>query len=128
MWQSKKQHVVSLSSAEAEYCAMMHASFEMHWVRSFLQELGFLVQGVMPMYCDNQAAIFLANNPTFHERTKHIEIDCHAIRHQVLDGFITTPYAGSSHQLADILAKGLSKAFYDSISRKLGLFDLNASA
>ena len=38
MWQSKKQHIVSLSSAEAEYRAMMHASSEMLWVRSSLEE------------------------------------------------------------------------------------------
>ena len=82
---------MSLSSAKAEYHAMMHASIEILWVRSFLQELGFLIQGVMSMYCDNQAAIFLANNPTFHERTKYIKIDCHAIHHRVLDESITTP-------------------------------------
>ena len=69
-WQSKKQHVVSLSSVEAEYCVMMHDSFEMLWVYSFIQELGFLVYSEMPMYCDNWAIIFLGNNPTFHERTK----------------------------------------------------------
>ena len=92
----------------------------------FLHELGLPVQGVMPIYCDNQAAFFLSSNPTFHEHTKHIEIDCHAIRHQVRDGLITTPYVGSSHQLVDILTKWLSTASYDSISRKLGLFDLYA--
>ena len=107
---------------------MIHASSEMLWVHSFLEELGFVVQGVMPMYCDNQDVIFLANNLTFHERTKHIKIDCHAIPHWVLDGFITTPYVGSSHQLAGILTKGLSMASQDSISRKMGLFDLYALA
>ena len=60
------------------------------------------------MYCDNQAAILLANNPTFHEGTNYIEIDCHAIHYRVLDGFITTPHVGSSHHLTDILTKGLS--------------------
>ena len=78
----------------------------------------------MPMYCDNQAVIFLAKNTSFHECTKHIEIDCHAIHHRVLDGFSTTPYIGSSHQMADILTKGLNTASYDSISHKLGFFDL----
>ena len=103
-WQSKKQ-VVSLFSAKAEYRAMMYASFEMLWVCYFLQELDFPTKGDMPMYCDNQETIFLAKNPNFHERTKHIEIDCHDIHHQVLDGFITTLYVGSSHCLVYILTK-----------------------
>ena len=106
----------------------MHASSKMLWVRSFLQELGFLIQSAMPTYCDNQATIFLANNPTFHERTKHIESDCHTIRHQVLDAFFTTRYVGSSYQLPNILTKGLSTTSYDSIFCKLGLFDLYALA
>ena len=100
----------------------------MLWVHSFLHELGFLVHGAMIMYCDNKPAIFLAKNPTFHERIKHIEIDCLDIHYRVLDGFITTSYVGSSHQLADILTKGLSTTSYNSISHKLGLFDLYAPA
>ena len=91
-----------------------------------IKELGFLVHGVMPMYCDNQAIIFRANNHTFHECIKHIEIDCPTIRHRVLDGFITTPYVCSAHQLEDILTKGVSMAAYNSISHKLGFFDLYA--
>ena len=46
----------------------------------------------MPMYCDNQAAIFIFGNLAFHERTKHIEIDCHFIRDKVLMGVISTPH------------------------------------
>ena len=127
-WRSQKQRVVSLSSAEAEYRSMTHTSSEMLWVRSLLQELGFPVQEAMPMYCDNQAAIFISNNPTFHERTKHIEIDCHAIRDRVLAGLISTPHVGTTNQLADIFTKGLSTTSYDVISRKLGLFDIYAPA
>ena len=43
-------------------------------------ELGFRQPGPMPMHCDNQSAIYIAQNPVFHERTKHIEIDCHFVR------------------------------------------------
>ena len=80
------------------------------------------------MYYDNQFVTFLSNNDTFHECTKHIEIDCHAIRHRVLDKFITTPLVGSSHQLANILTKGLRMTLYDSFSRNLGLYGLYAPA
>ena len=127
-WRSQKQWVVSLSSAEAEYRAMTHTSSKLLWIRSLLHELGFPVQEAMPMYCDNQAAIFIANNPTFHERTKHIEIDCHAIRDRVLFGLISTPHVGTSGKLADIFTKGLSTTTYDVISSKLGLFDIYAPA
>ena len=102
---------------------MMYALSEMLWVCPFLHKLGFPIQGVMPMYFDDQATIFLVNNPTFHECTERIKIDLHAIRHRVLDGFITTLYIGSSHQLAYILTKGLSKASYLTISPKLCLFE-----
>ena len=53
-------------------------------------------------------AIFLVNNPSFHEHTNHIEIGYHTIFHQVLTSLITTPYIHSSHKLTDILFKGLS--------------------
>lgn len=42
----------------------------------------------MNLYCDSQFAIYLAQNPVFHERTKHIEVDCHFLRDVILDGTI----------------------------------------
>ena len=78
-WRSKKQNVVPRSSAEAEYCVMAHTASEMLWVRSLLRDLGIDVSTPMQMFCNNQATIFIANNPVFHERTKHIEVDCHFI-------------------------------------------------
>ena len=95
-WSSHKQLVPSSSSAEAEYRAMVETSACMLWVRNLLLELGYPVQGAMPMYSDNQAAIFIANNPTFHLRTMHIEISCHVIRHRILEGLICTSYVASS--------------------------------
>ncbi|XP_042056507.1 secreted RxLR effector protein 161-like [Salvia splendens] len=73
-WRSKKQHIVARSSAEAEYRVMAHTATEMIEVKNLLGELRFTFNEPLPMHCDNQAAVYIANNPIFHERTKHIEI------------------------------------------------------
>ena len=61
-WRSKKQNVVSRSSAEVEYRAMVQTACELMWPRSLLVELGFTVKTLMPMHCTNQAVIFITNN------------------------------------------------------------------
>lgn len=84
-WRSKKQQTVARSFAEAEYRAMALTTTELIGVKNLLGELGFTYNEPLPMHCDNQAAIYIANNPVFHERTKHIEVDCHFIRECVLN-------------------------------------------
>jgi len=82
-WKSKKQQVVAHSSAEAEYRAMTYASCELIWLKNLLPGLSFVSHTPMILFCDNQAAMHIASNPMFHERTKHFEVDCHYIRQQV---------------------------------------------
>ena len=78
-WKSKKQDVVVRSSAKVKYQAMALATCELIWVKQLLQELRFGKDGQMALVCDNQAALHIASNPVFHERTKHIEVGCHFI-------------------------------------------------
>ena len=66
-WRTKKQTVVARSSAEAEHGAMAHTSCELMWINHLLEELRFVVKLPMTMHCDNQAAIYIASNPVFHE-------------------------------------------------------------
>uniref|UniRef100_A0A2N9F358 Uncharacterized protein n=1 Tax=Fagus sylvatica TaxID=28930 RepID=A0A2N9F358_FAGSY len=121
-WWSKKQNVVARSSAKAEYRAMAHTASKMLWVCSLLRDLGIDVPTSMQMFCDNQAAIFNANNPVFHEHTKHIEVDCHFIRDLLMRQQTVTPYVRSDDQLGDILTKPLARASFQRMSFKLGVF------
>jgi len=56
---------------------------ELIWLKSLLSELGFPSSIPMTLFCDNQVAMHIAANLVFHERIKHIKIDCHFIRQQV---------------------------------------------
>lgn len=79
-WKSKKQLTVSRSSCEAEYRSMASCVNELVWVTYLLHDLGIVFQTHIPFLCDNKAALHIASNPIFHERTKHIDIDCHIVR------------------------------------------------
>ena len=79
-WRSKKQDVVSRTSAETEYRTIAHTTCEMVWLKNLLMELGFRQFGPMPNHCDNQSTIYIAQNFIFHEKTKQIEIGRHFIR------------------------------------------------
>jgi hypothetical protein len=101
---------------------MAHTASKMLWVCSLLRDLGIDVPTSMQMFCDNQAAIFNANNPVFHEHTKHIEVDCHFIRDLLMRQQTVTRYVRSDDQLGDILTKPLAHASFQRMSFKLGVF------
>ncbi|XP_019183820.1 PREDICTED: uncharacterized protein LOC109178735 [Ipomoea nil] len=76
-WKSKKQPTISKSSSEAEYRALAATSCEIQWLSFLLTELQIQHSKAVAIYCDSKSAIAIAENPVFHERTKHIELDCH---------------------------------------------------
>ncbi|XP_019256438.1 PREDICTED: uncharacterized protein LOC109234846 [Nicotiana attenuata] len=107
-WKSKKQPVVSLSSAEAEYRALSKLVAEITWMTRLLEDLGVAGMTPVSVFCDNQSALHIARNPVFHERTKHIEVDCHFVRGKLSEGLITLFPVSSTSQLANILTKPLT--------------------
>ena len=82
---------------------MASATCELVWLKQLLKELQFGDVTQMTLVCDNQAALNINSNHVFHERTKHIEIDCHFIQEKIMSGDIKTDFVNSSDQLADIL-------------------------
>ena len=74
-WKSKKQKVVAVSSAEAEFRGIAKGLAELLWIRKLMFELGFSSGDAAKLRCDNKAAISISENPVQHDRTKHVEID-----------------------------------------------------
>ena len=76
-WASKKQSIVTLSSAEAEYVAAISAACQAVWMRRVLKDLSQNHQEPTTIFCDNNSAIALSKNHVFHKRTKHIDTRFH---------------------------------------------------
>ncbi|CAL1410196.1 unnamed protein product [Linum trigynum] len=126
-WRTKKQSVVARSSAEAEYRAMASTVSEVIWVRALLGDLGVRLTSPTVLYCDNQAALHIAANPVFHERTKHVEMDCYFVRDHVASHEIMPRKISSQAQLADLFTKGLAGDRFHELLSKLGICNLHAS-
>ncbi|CAL9018610.1 unnamed protein product [Prunus brigantina] len=125
-WRSKKQNVVSRSSAAAEYRGMAHGVCELLWIKRLLTELGFKPEKPMELHCDNKSAIDIAHNPIQHDRTKHVEVDRHFIKEKIEKKIIRLPFVKSEDQLTDILTKAVcGRVFHDSLT-KLGIGDIYA--
>ena len=104
-WSSKRQHTVATSSCEAEYIGQYNAAKEAVWLRLLLKELGYPAIGLTTIFADNQSAIALANNPGYHGRSKHIDIQYHYTREKVADNTIQLLYLPTIEMIADGLSQ-----------------------
>ena len=87
-WCNKKQKSVALSSADTEYIAASTASCEVIWLWKLLVNLLKEKMEATNILCDNQSYIKLSENHVFHDRSKHIDIECHFIRDCVQRGTV----------------------------------------
>ena len=103
-WGSQLQKIVALSTTEVEYVVVTDVSKEMVWLQSFLEELDKKQEDNV-LYCDCQSAIHLAKNPSFHSRTKHIQLRYHFIRSLLEDGILKLEKISGAQNPADMLTK-----------------------
>jgi hypothetical protein len=120
-WKSKLQSIIAQSTTEAEYIAINIAAKEAVYIKALLEELGLYKQNKLPLYIDNNGALLLANNPVFHERTKHIAVKYYYIRDLINKGILDLIYILTKEQKADGFTKALNKIKFREFIRILGL-------
>ena len=98
-WSSKRQIVISRSSAEAEYRGVANAAAECCLLNVKLDKATMV-------YCDNISTVYLSENLVHHGRTKHMGLDVHFVREKVAVGDIRITHVPTRQQLADIMTKG----------------------
>ena len=105
-WKATLQHVVALSTTEAEYMAVTEAIKETLWLRGLFGELS-LHQEVTTVYCDSQSAIHLTKDQMYHERTKHIDVKYHFIRDTIAEKKVLIQKINTKDNPADMFTKAL---------------------
>jgi hypothetical protein len=124
IWMSKRQVVVALSTTEAEYMATTHASKEEIWLQRLCSCIG-LVQQVVRIYCDSQSAIFLAKNPTYHSKKKHIDIQYHFVRDMVEENKVLLMKVDTLKNVADSLTISVSTEKFSWCRGSMGIAALD---
>jgi hypothetical protein len=121
-WSSKKQTFVALSTTEAEYVAAGQCCTQLLWMRQTLRDFGYNLSKV-PILCDIESAILLADIPVEHNHTKHIYIQHHFLRDHQQRGNIDIYHISTENQLADIFTKPLDEKMFCRFRSELNVLD-----
>jgi hypothetical protein len=119
-WKSKRQNVVALSSAEAEFMAASALVQEVIYIRKLLQRLGYTQSGPTPIFEDNRTCIaWTEGSVGGSDRAKHIDLRAHFVHDAVKDGVLTLCPVSSADNVADLLTKPLPEAAFLVLRKRL---------
>jgi hypothetical protein len=123
-WMSKRQVVVALSTTESKYMAATHASKEAVWLQILCSGIG-LVQEAVRIECDSKSAIFLAKNPAYHSKTKHIDVQYHFVRDMIEEKKVSLMNVDTLKNVADSLKKSVSTEKFSWCRGSMGIVALD---
>ena len=112
-WRSRQQRSVVLSSSEAEFVALSEAAKEIKFIYQILASMGLKVQTPIKVYVDNVGAMFMSENMTTSQRTRHVDIRYHYVREFVDENFLKIVFVKTENNVSDGFTKNLSGELYD---------------
>lgn len=120
-WQARKQPTVAQSSVEAEYVAMSQATKDVLWWSYLIGGLGLSFPSPFNIYSDSQGAIALVEQPSMHDKAKHIDIRHHFMRELHERRIVDYLFIGTDAMPADLLTKALPREAHWRLLGKFGL-------
>jgi hypothetical protein len=109
-WQSARQHVTALSTAEAEYYSASVAGVDITYHRRLMEEMGHAQQAPTITWEDNVACIYMSRTSVMYHKARHIDTRVYRLREMCKEGTMRLEKISTQEQTADIMTKGLPKA------------------
>lgn len=120
-WSSKKQSYISLSTIEAEYIKAATCCTHILWMNKAPQDMHVEYEEPLPIMVDNTSAIIISKNLVLHSKTKHIPINYHFLREQVVNKVVKLEYIASNEQIANIFTKSLLREKFEYLREQMGV-------
>nr|GEW31008.1 putative retrotransposon protein [Tanacetum cinerariifolium] len=85
-WKSSKQSTTTMSATKAEDIAALEAAMKAVWIRKFISGLGIVptINEPIKMFCDNLAALLIANKPRVQKGARHYHRRYHCVRELIM--------------------------------------------
>lgn len=119
-WNTKRQSTVATSTTEAEYMALYEGIKEACWLKSLIASIDIKIKLPIKIFEDNNGCIAIANNPTDHKRSKHIDVKYHFSREKIEEKHVILEYISTGEQLADMFTKSIPAVQFIHFRARLG--------